>query len=965
MKAHTSDFKNEIKKLGKQIDAKITYELNGDTIELGAEELNSVKPLFKTSLLKSAMKQLNIDSVENIPLGTIVNAQFGLLVGDEYEYIDFGNYVVYSSEKSEDEQSYTIKCYDKLLYSMKDYEALSVAYPISLKNYLIALCQKIGLEFKDSNFANYNKMLSQDLYDGQGYTYRDVLDQIAEATGSVICLDNQDRVEVRYINRLSETFDEEFLKDTNIKFGQKYGPINSVVLSRSAESDNIYKKDQQSIDENGLCEIKIVDNQIMNFNDRDEYLNNIFNKLNGLEYYINDFVSTGITYLDIMDRYFIQIGENTYNCLMLNDEITIEQGLEENIITEMPETSETDYTKSDKTDRKINQTYLIVDKQNQTISSVVSQVDNLNSKTTTLQQDVDTIKGEISDIVDITVSGEGIGSIELDKINDSEPIYVKIYPTGVDIKLLYPLDQSLAHASLKSGTTKSGISPALSYQETSTFGIFPSENLYPNGGNIITFANDDDYSVDYTLPCDLLWYSSEIKDEFIIDNENLRCYKIHKVGINAQGQKYALDNTFEEDFTFPFIHLEPGDYTITFSVPTAYIFARLLASNIYTNQFATRVELNSAITQSSQAITQEVNRQITLVNGEVEEVSGKVELKVDKDDNDQVVSMLNASADQIYLKSNRLKVDSDNFKLSNNGTVTATNVSVSGSVSGSTITGSTISGNNISGGTISGTTITGTNISGNSISGGSVSGTTISGSNISGNAISGGSINVGNNSYYLRMGSDWTRNPEVSGLNVAGGGINMNNHGISNVSSVSRASGDLYLAANNGTVHIGHSVSGEGKPIEVYSSKCYINQYLDVTTVSFYVRKKNGTRIQLQDYINEASSRKIKENIKPIKKTYENKLYDEVKDLKLYSYDYKKEYREEDRLNKYGFMIDDIENKEIGKLLDIDKGEDYSTYSGKGLAKLDLIIIKQLMDKIEKLEERIDILEKENEKWKK
>ena len=41
--------------------------------------------------------------------------------------------------------------------------------------------------------------------------------------------------------------------------------------------------------------------------------------------------------------------------------------LEENIFTEMPQETETDYTKADKTDRKINQTYLIVDKQNQTI----------------------------------------------------------------------------------------------------------------------------------------------------------------------------------------------------------------------------------------------------------------------------------------------------------------------------------------------------------------------------------------------------------------------------------------------------------------------------------------------------------------------------------------------------------------------------------------------------------------------
>ena len=34
------------------------------------------------------------------------------------------------------------------------------------------------------------------------------------------------------------------------------------------------------------------------------------------------------------------------------------------------------------------------------------------------------------------------------------------------------------------------------------------------------------------------------------------------------------------------------------------------------------------------------------------------------------------------------------------------------------------------------------------------------------------SLNVGSNTYYLRMGKNWTKNPEVSGLNVGTYGIN-------------------------------------------------------------------------------------------------------------------------------------------------------------------------------------------------
>lgn len=46
-----------------------------------------------------------------------------------------------------------------------------------------------------------------------------------------------------------------------------------------------------------------------------------------------------------------------------------------------------------------------------------------------------------------------------------------------------------------------------------------------------------------------------------------------------------------------------------------------------------------------------------------EEITGKLELKLDKDDNDQIVSMLKASAKVIEILSNRLKIQSDYFIL--------------------------------------------------------------------------------------------------------------------------------------------------------------------------------------------------------------------------------------------------------------------------------------------------------------
>ena len=232
MKSHTSEFKEEIKTLGKQQSVRITYTLNNEQIILTDEDINSATPNYEASLLKSVMKVLELDSNVSIPKGTEIKFEYGLLVNGEYEYLDYGNYIVAKEhEKQEDTLSYKITCYDKMLYSMKDYEHIDITYPCTIKQYLVALCNKIGLQFKDSDFANADRQITNELfmtinedgtYSSMGYTYRDVLDQIAEVTGGCICLTLDDKVEVRYINETNDTIDEEYINDTNVNFGEKY-----------------------------------------------------------------------------------------------------------------------------------------------------------------------------------------------------------------------------------------------------------------------------------------------------------------------------------------------------------------------------------------------------------------------------------------------------------------------------------------------------------------------------------------------------------------------------------------------------------------------------------------------------------------------------------------------------------------------------------------------------------------------
>lgn len=105
------------------------------------------------------------------------------------------------------------------------------------------------------------------------------------------------------------------------------------------------------------------------------------------------------------------------------------------------------------------------------------------------------------------------------------------------------------------------------------------------------------------------------------------------------------------------------------------------------SDYYTKVEADSKIKQSATSIKQDVSA--TYATKEtVTEVSGSLELKVDKSDNNRIVSMLNAAADEIYLKSNRFRLESTNTTITKDGSLTTKNGTFTGKITGAEIEGS-------------------------------------------------------------------------------------------------------------------------------------------------------------------------------------------------------------------------------------------------------------------------------------
>ena len=143
MIVRTNRFKEEISKLGREIDFKIALYTNDkiitqnneflitennlnliveqfDTEEIDElitnEDIYNVSIVRKGNLLSTMMKEVDFEIVQDLRIGDIVDCSFGLKVDNDYEYIDYwhkiaqnyyeDNYGLNKQQKQEIEKRY-------------------------------------------------------------------------------------------------------------------------------------------------------------------------------------------------------------------------------------------------------------------------------------------------------------------------------------------------------------------------------------------------------------------------------------------------------------------------------------------------------------------------------------------------------------------------------------------------------------------------------------------------------------------------------------------------------------------------------------------------------------------------------------------------------------------------------------------------------------------------------------------
>lgn len=491
----------------------------------------------------------------------------------------FGKWYINDLKTDEDATSSILSLYDvthKFDVLYKD----TFSFPATMGAWATWIGEQVGVPLKGA-FLNYDKVLANRPYIGENPSFRDAVKLIAKYASSY--------AQKNYDN----TYSIKWFEDTVYKIedwesfvhGKQKNPVNIIILSTGSTEDNVKWPENQPL---FPYELRIEDD--WNYINRYEINEAIYNQVNG-------FLYTPISKLNLPYGIFdLRAGQKikTQDIELQNIETYISkhilewQGgdfdnpnawLSSIEMSELDETS-SDYKKANSFENRMLRVERSADKNEGIIQDLIESKTDTSTKLTQLTQTVDEIKGSISEVADVTKSAENIGSVALENINLSEPIYLKIHPTTEDIESTY-LEES-------------------QYLE---------ENQYLTS-RIVRFKNDKGYIVDYELPDDLL-ILSEAYDEFVLDYMEQTCTITKKIGLNTDGSKYLLTTPIVKTYDYPEIILEEGDYTISLlSYQTGYIFVRLMAKNIYTDQFATKVEMNSQILQTKELISSTVNQKL-------------------------------------------------------------------------------------------------------------------------------------------------------------------------------------------------------------------------------------------------------------------------------------------------------------------------------------------------------------------
>lgn len=247
------------------------------------------------------------------------------------------------------------------------------------------VCNQVGVELETTNFAFASYSFGSKPNFNESSTYREVISRIAEIGGEIAYITRDGKLRITKQNITGQATDRR--KRESITKEAKFGAINTVVLGKDGIDDDIVYPTEI---EGDRIEWKILDNPYVDLI-RENIITDVASHILGMSivpYSLNNFIDDYI--YDLNDVISVTDNKgNIFNAVVLEYETS--SRIKSNIKASTQTETTTNYKVAGSIKQDITKVQLQVDHVNNEISAVVSKTEELETNTTQIIQNQDTI----------------------------------------------------------------------------------------------------------------------------------------------------------------------------------------------------------------------------------------------------------------------------------------------------------------------------------------------------------------------------------------------------------------------------------------------------------------------------------------------------------------------------------------------------------------------------------------------
>lgn len=672
----SNDFLNAISQPTRRMDCYFEYNGNRyNPVSLNIEDniySTGTSSFVGTFIAKNGTIKVNFKDELNLE-NEYIDIFMGVYINDtNVEYVPFGRFFIYGVKSSTEYQIMDSKMLFNTLF-----DGSTISYPTTMMSLLEEVCNQAGVVLATTDYPNKNLAIPYQLFFGNNALCSDVIEAIAIAAGAVAHINRENELELKWFSIVDNYQIGIDAQSKQIETTDTYGPINSLVLSREPQNDNVYIRDDESIAINGLSELKIVNNPIL---DLDRYTSRLelFDRISGFEYIPFKCDLQGQIHLDSCDVVQIEDRQGNLVCShIFNHSLNYKGGISSAFETTAQTKNQIEYSVASDEKRLLN-VELIVNKQDGEIKAIVEEQQDHEDKISQLTIGVDSIKAEVEKVSGFSVILNMNGNAGYDSWQFQS-------------KGLLP-------------------SPSL----------LPSKTLLPWRRNMPTFVVEDygslsDTGLYFIVPGSAITQRAA----FIMGGENysFQCKRSEGSGRFAVYIQEWSDPVEDMDSETLILDTQnnPLQYesaSIVLGASTTFVKLRIQSfdekfgiTELMFNQGAPRGFVNgpddiyyyakSEITQ----LANQINLRVTKdeFGSEIDILSDEINLKVGTD---EIVSAINLSPEQVTINSSKISLEglttiNGSVVIDTDGKLHAVDAEFKGTISSSDIKGSTITGSTI------------------------------------------------------------------------------------------------------------------------------------------------------------------------------------------------------------------------------------------------------------------------------